>query len=197
MHDVFVEDGLMIRSVFREMVQQPEYQGYDEQYALKMAPPELLSSQVSDLTGFTWNQDGRDLVNSSHGYVLLAGGADGDETLDPAPLPTVTMALVQQRLADKAAHHVIEHDRTYTDLPTLMTDIDFTELPGGPHHERIVAQLQSLHLRMFGRVLAADAPEISANLELWQDLYDLDGDIAAAWKGVVGVLLRDPDLILY
>jgi hypothetical protein len=61
----------------------------------------------------------------------------------------------------------------------------------------MAAQVQVLHLRLFGDVVAADGPEVEANLALWSELYALDHDPAAAWAGVLTVLMRDPRFLLY
>ena len=59
------------------------------------------------------------------------------------------------------------------------------------------AQVQRLHLRLFGRRVASDGPEVEANLELWEDLYDVSLTVEDAWAGVLTVLLRDPDFLFY
>jgi hypothetical protein len=45
--------------------------------------------------------------------------------------------------------------------------------------------------------IAADSPEVSENLTLWEGLYAIDGDAKTAWAGLASVLMRDPDFILY
>jgi hypothetical protein len=61
----------------------------------------------------------------------------------------------------------------------------------------MVAQIQRLHLRLFGHTIAADGPEVEGNLGLWSELYAADGDAGAAWRGLLSALLRDPDFVLY
>ena len=61
----------------------------------------------------------------------------------------------------------------------------------------MAAQLQLLHLRVLGNRIDADGPEVEANLELWQALFEVEGDPAAAWAGVLSVLIRDPDFLFY
>ena len=38
---------------------------------------------------------------------------------------------------------------------------------------------------------------MTANLALWEELYQAEGDPAAAWAGLLSVLLRDPDFLFY
>ena len=61
----------------------------------------------------------------------------------------------------------------------------------------MVTQIQALHLRLFGRHVAADGPEVAANLALWEDLYEVSLTIEDAWAGLLTVLLRDPDFLFY
>ena len=79
---------------------------------------------------------------------------------------------------------------------TLLSSISFSELPW-TEPEPMVAQLQQLHWRLFGQRVEADGPEVTANLELWEELYELSYSPTTAWKGVLTVLLRDPNLLLY
>ena len=62
---------------------------------------------------------------------------------------------------------------------------------------RPATRLQALHFRLFGTRIAADGPEIEANLALWSDIFEAEGDPAAAWAGLLSVLLRDPEFLLY
>jgi hypothetical protein len=197
--DAFDASGHRIPDVFRAVVQHPAYRGADPRFELKMATPDLLSSQVEDLTGYRWDRRGRDLVTSSSGYVLLAGGADLDRVTGAAPTATVTSVLVQQRLAEAAAAHVVAHDQATTDGRLLFdAALTFTETPDGPGRERMQAQLAHLHRRILSRAVAVDGPEVDSLLSLWSDVAAATGgDPAAAWSAVVTVLLRDPDLMLY
>ena len=61
----------------------------------------------------------------------------------------------------------------------------------------MTAQIQALHFRIFGASVSSDGPEVAANLELWSALYAVDQDPVAAWAGLLSVLLRDPDFLLY
>ena len=61
----------------------------------------------------------------------------------------------------------------------------------------MVAQIQNLHLRLFGQLIEADGPEVEANLDLWTDLFEAEGSIADAWAGLLSVLLRDPNFLVY
>ncbi|MCA9490197.1 MAG: DUF1549 domain-containing protein [Myxococcales bacterium] len=195
--DAFDTSGLRIREVFRAIVHHPAYRGEDERFVLKMSSPELLSSQIEGLTGYLFQSEGRDLLNAYPGYVLLAGGSDGDQVTSPPPTANVTTVLVQQRVAEAAATHVVEHD--FAVAPgaggrTLFTDgvsIDDDD-------EQVLRdEIAHLQLRMLGRRSAPDSSDTDALLELWHQAHALDDDPQMAWEAVVGVLLRDPDLVMY
>ncbi len=61
----------------------------------------------------------------------------------------------------------------------------------------MVRQVQALHWAVFGNRVDADGPEVEANLELWADLYAIEGSTVDAWAGVVSVQLRDLDFLFY
>ncbi len=196
----FLENGLTIRSLVRAVIDSPEYRsgptdadGYVDK---KMVTPDLLGTQVEDLTGFQWRSNGYDLLKSDEaGFRTLAGGADGYYVTKNADSPNATIVLVQERLAQAASAYIVEADST-SETPTLFTEVDFTETPD-TNRDAMVAQLQLLHFRIFGTRIAADGPEVAANLDLWSELYTVEGDIEMAWTGVLSALLRDPDFLLY
>ena len=50
---------------------------------------------------------------------------------------------------------------------------------------------------MHGARVDADGEEVEADLALWSELYALDGDPAAAWAGVLSMLMREPTFLFY
>ena len=188
----FEDGGYTLRALIRSVVLSDEYRAD----APKLMLPDQLVSQVQDITGYKLTYFGFDLFQSDlFGLQTLAGGADGVTVLEPARTPNATMLLAQERLAEASSWFAVERDAAGS--PELLTDIDFTETPDGDGAERMVAQLQALHLRVLGHDVDADGPEVAANLDLWRALYDVEQDPLAAWAGVLSVLLRDPDFILY
>lgn len=165
---------------------------------MKLLTVDQLASSVEDITGFRWDYAGYDMLdNDTVGLRTLAGGVDGQTVTESATSPSATLLLVQERLAEAAASHVVT---TESALPqadrALFTEIDGTETPESGR-DAMVAQIQRLHLRLFGHTIAADGPEVEGNLGLWSELYAADGDAGAAWRGLLSALLRDPDFVLY
>jgi hypothetical protein len=196
----FLEEGMVLRSLLRSALAEAEYQtGRDalgERHP-KMMSPEQYASAVEDITGFRFTTSGYDLMTSdAYGVRTLAGGVDGVYATRPAEAPTATSVLVVERVAQAAAWFAVERDAADRDAAMLLTGVDFTERPDS-EREAMAAQIQALHLRIFGKRVALDGPEVEANLELWTDLLAVDGDPRAAWAGLLSVMLRDADFLFY
>lgn len=199
--EAFLAGDLTLRSLARSVVDSEVYRAgaTDDPRAVptKLVTPDLLHDQIEDLTGFRWTLNGGlDALQSEQvGFRTLAGGADGVFVTESATRPNATLVLVQARLAEAAADHVVRTDLA-SDAPRLLTEVDGTETLESDR-DAIIAQIQALHWRIFGRRIAPDGPEVEANLELWAALYDLEREPEVAWTGLVTALLRDPDLLLY
>lgn len=205
--EAFLEGGLTLRALFRSILEDELYRagppatGEDlatGAVSLKMATPDLLASEVEDLTGFRWTYQGADMMRTdSVGLRTLAGGADGATVTKTSRAPSATLALVQEALAEAASGYVVQADAA---LPAserrLFTQVDFSETPD-TGRDAMVAQLQDLHLRIFGQRVEADGEQVAAGLELWSALYAVEGSATLAWQGVLSALLRDPDFLLY
>jgi hypothetical protein len=193
--NAFIEGGLTVRALLRSIVDDPRYRAgvtdADGYVPKKLVTADLLAAEIEDLTGFRWTYTGQDMLGTDTvGVRTLAGGADGYNTTATATTPNATLVLVQERLAEAAAAWVVanEPDRLFT--------VDFTETPE-TDRDAMIAQIQSLHLRLFGHRVSADGDEVAAGLELWQSIYAVERDPEGAWIGVLSALLRDPDLLLY
>ena len=199
--NAFVQSNLNMKTLFRAVSMDEGYRattvGDGPKATRKMVTPDMLGAQVEDLTGFVFESGGVPVLETdSGGLRTLAGGIDGNNVTQPATEPMTTLVLVQERFAQAAANHVVAHDRDNPDEARLFRDIDFHETPRNGEAQ-MVAQIQSLHLRLFGRHVAADGPEVAANLALWEDLYEVSLTIEDAWAGLLTVLLRDPDFLFY
>lgn len=200
--EAFLAGDLTLRSLAHSVVDSDAYRAgpTDDPRAMptKLVTADLLHDQIEGLTGFRWTANGGlDLLQSEAvGFRTLAGGADGVFVTQSATRPTATLLLVQARLAEAAADHVVRSDLDGEGPPRLLTVVDGTETLDSDQ-DAIVAQIQDLHWRIFGVRVAADSEEVQANLGLWSDLYDVTGEPDRAWVGLVTALLRDPDLLLY
>ena len=198
--EAFLAGGLTLRALVRSVLADDAWLGRaDERNAAvrKIVTPDLLASQIEDLTGYRFTVGGRDMLQTDlRGLRSLGGGVDGYTGAEPARVPSPTMMLVQERLAQAAAFHVALADAAAGPLDRRMFTVDFAATPQ-TGRAAMVEQVQRLHRRVFGLDVAADSPEVTEALELWAALRDVEGDPVQAWAGVLSVLLRDPDLILY
>lgn len=196
----FLAEGLVLRSLFHDVLTSEAYKtraDADGQLNPKMLTPAQLGTALEDLTGFRFEYYGYDLLGSdSYGVRTLAGGVDGVYALKPAREPTATIALVHERVTQAAATYAVEHDASNRDAPHLFSEVEFTETPSSDR-DAMARQVQLLHLRLFGNEVELDGQEVEANLDLWQDLYMVEGSKERAWAGVLSVLLRDPEFLFY
>ena len=200
LRETFLAEDLLLRSLIHEVMKRPEYRSAsteDGGNPWKLTRPDLLASQIEGLTGFRYTYDEYDMLTTdTYGLRTLAGGIDGGFVTAPAPDVNATMSLVYERLAQAASFYVVKGDKADPENALLFTEIGFTESPE-TNLEAMTAQLQALHFRLFGTRVTADGPEVEANLELWSDIFEAEGDPAAAWAGLLSVLLRDPEFLLY
>lgn len=199
----FLAGGLALRSLLKSVVNDVRYRSVSGEGAvgLKIVSPQLLASQLEDLTGYRFYVEGDDMLAlDQFGLRSLAGGEDGQSGAAPLRGPTPSMLLVQARLAEAAAFYVTNADASLNPVGEsprrLFTDITFTETTetGRP---AMVKQLQTLHRRLFGTQVASDGQEVLAGLELWSQLYAVSSSPVRAWAGVLSVLLRDPEFVTY
>jgi Protein of unknown function (DUF1549) len=196
--EVFVDNGIVLRDLFRSVMTSPEYRmdnADDPRFTTrKQVSVDILNEQVADLTGFRFLLDGKDTLKVGSGLRGLAGGADGIVVTVPSREPTVTSALVVERLAEAASDFVVDQDASGLVEKKLFTEIDFTETPDS-NREAMVRQLEALHVKLFST--RATPEEIDADLALWSEIFALGNDSKLAWKGLLSALFRDPEFILY
>lgn len=197
--DAFSASDYNIRELFRTLVRQPAYQGMDDRFSIKLITPELMSSVVTDLTGYAWLEEGRDLVASSEGFAVLAGVADGELAPVAPTTSNISSLLVHERLAENAARAVTQADMAAEPSARrlFMPELTFEETVGGDGEDRIVTQLELLARRMHARTLEDGDPQLESLLRLWADAYAMDPDPSNAWSTVVTAMLRDPNMVLY
>ena len=203
--EAFLDGGLTLRSLFASVVGDARYRAADTDdeaalsagaATLKIASPDLLASQIENLTGFAWTYAGYDMMGTDQvGLRTLAGGADGASVVRNAANPNATILLVQERLAEAAASYAVAQDLTSpAGERRLFVEADLSAAPEG---DQAVAQIVHLHWRIFGQRVDDDGEEVAANLDLLADLHAASSDPADAWAGLLSALLRDPDFLLY
>jgi hypothetical protein len=163
---------------------------------VRLLSPNTLADVVEDLTGYRWDLDGADLLDSdTDGYRLLLGGADGLTIRTSVLEPSVSRALTIRRLAQAAAATVVAHDlaASRSDRRLVGTTIDdlSTATPGSSVFD---AELTAIHRRVLGEEPTED--QRSAENALWASVNASAGS-QQAWASLVSVLLRDPEFWSY
>jgi hypothetical protein len=107
------------------------------------------------------------------------------------------MVLVQERLAQAAAAYAVQQDieaAASGGTPRIFTEVNPAVDPS-MDAEATEKQLQKLNLLVLSR--EATAEELADQLELLKGLFEDEGTGAGAWAGLLSVLMRDPEFILY
>ncbi len=199
----FAAGDYTMRSLVRAVVREPEYaaSGFVDPAAadeavvtLRVMQPSQLATTVEALTGYAWTEgDYAQLDNDAVGYRVLAGGVDGHGVTVPSELPSVTRALVEQRLAEAAARTV-----AYDDLAVpaserrLLTEVDADDAPGSAAYAR---QLRVLHRRIHGH--EPDDEELAEDQALATTLVESGAAAEEVWAAVIELQLRDPAFWTY
>jgi hypothetical protein len=193
----FEERGRRLKGLFVELALSEPYTVGSGERSLKLVDPALLAQMTYDLTGYRMTVDSWDLIRAPmSGYLPLAGGVDGIHRWTPMTEPETTFLLVDKRLAEAAASHVVQHDLVGDEPPLLLTLVDGTEDPVADR-DLIAAQLVELHLRILSQRVTADDPAIAEEIGLYQAVLDLGRTRQDAWTAVISLLLRDPDYVTY
>jgi len=169
--------------------------------------PEQLQRMLADLTGFVWRSYSRDTIHGwtvgpfdyleddHRGFRVLAGGIDSFYVTQPVHTLTPTARLVVTRAALEAAAAVVDHDAA-SPAPerALFTaaGVDATD------DASVRAELAVLHARIYGELVAPDAPSIDATLALYRGaLRTSRGDPRRAWTATLTGMLSDLRALYY
>ena len=197
----FLDGGQTLRALFRSIVRSSVYLGREENGAAtvdaKNIDIELYGSQIEGLSGYRFYADRFDMLRTDDsGLRTLGGGVDGENNTVAAAAPNSTIMLVQQRIAEAAARHVVEEDFRDPENARLLTEV-WPSLTPMENPNEFASQIQRLHLLIFGRSIELDGQEIAANSDLWRQLYFVSADSYEAWTGLLSALFRDPDFLIY
>ncbi len=196
----FLQGGLTLRALYASMTSDPNYRSIDpvsqRTVALKRLGPDLMASSTEALTGFRWTYEDLNLfTNDEFGLRVLAGGADGLIVTVPATDHATTILLVQERLAEAAADNAVTSEALLAaEDRILFREID---LSADPTAAELEAQITALILRAHGRRAPAGDEDVVSLASMWTETYAADGDVSAAWKLILGAVLRHPDYVLY
>lgn len=196
--------AIVLDDEFRVSHADPADPGENDPVGVKKARPVQLSLLFQDLTGFRWRTDLTEfdlapvelLDDSFLGYNVLLGGIDSLFVTRPSHTYSATASLVLRSLSREAADFVVDEDFAEPDMGArhLLTLVSDTDTEEGLVREQLVA----LHLRIFGRTVEPDGPEVDATYELFGAALDhAAGDTTRAWKVTLTALLQDVEIAYY
>jgi hypothetical protein len=207
LRDVLADSGEDYKAMLRAVIATEEYRAgalttaateeqLDRYRTVRLMSPNTLAAVVEELTGFRWDVDGWDELDSDHtGYRALLGGADGDVVRRTNLYPAAPRTLAIRRLAQLAAAQAVNADLSRAQAERRLfgtTAADPLVLePGSAAFAAEVGVLQT-------RLLATEPSDsqIAALEELYSSVLEAEG-AQAAWTSIVTVLLRDPDFWSY
>jgi hypothetical protein len=199
--------GLNIRSLVKDIVRSETYRARavhgdtaleQRLTTIKLATPAQLASAMERITGYAWTFGGSSLADNARGLGVLAGGIDSRTVRNPADSPSLGMALVQERLAQSAAHAVVTHDfdSERADAPRLLTLVSEADRPE-TSRAAFEDQMRALYDVALGLKLDSAATEPAELIELWSNVYSVSASSKTAWTAVVSAVLCDPRIVLY
>ncbi|MBL8618237.1 MAG: hypothetical protein JNM72_21670 [Deltaproteobacteria bacterium] len=206
--EAFIDGGLRLRALVASVLRDPAYAaglpgsadslpaGLDPARApgLRQLRAAQLARTLEELTGYRLVEELLDVVATDlYGMRSLSGGLGPSWDTEQIVEPTTTGVLVQRRLAEAAAGAVVTADLDSA-TPRLLPAGAASLRAGDP---AMAAALVDLHLRLYGRRVAADDPEIDDLVSLFDEVEALTGSSQTAWTALLTAMLRDPDLLLY
>ena len=200
----FETGELRLRPLIKAVLQTPAYRAGsltaeaseadgEREHVARLLMPGQLHTAVEDLTGFSWWHEGFDqMANDTYGYRIMAGGVNGYHVTRPQVDPSVTHALVVQRLAEAGADTVVTHDLTEgSEDPRLFGELQLDHRPGDVVFDHT---LETLYWRLLARRPSAE--DTTALAALWS-AAEAASEPATAWTAVLSALLRDPEFVSY
>lgn len=203
LRDEFLADGLLYRELIKDVMDTPEYRAgsfsedapeetVDREVTWRLVSPDLMSSMIEDLTGFSWEYSGfEQLKNDNPGYRTLAGGVDGYSVTRPQQDPGITWTVTAKRFAQAAASYAVTRELEDGGERTLLQYVTSDSRPGD---EDFTRELNELHWRFYA--VRPDAERIAAAEATWSAVEAEEGALVA-WTRLISAMLRDPEFIGY
>ena len=201
LHQRFLDADMRIKPLILAIIESPVYRvgnlteeatdSQEDEMTVRMLSPDQMATVANDLSGYSWTYAGfEQLRNDGHGYRIMAGGIDGENVTRRQRDPSLTWALVSQRLSQATAQYIIDPEIHDVPKPNLL-DIDATLVVDNLEYRSQMA-------RLYWRLLAMRPSESELNelTALWESIANLDGP-ESAWQGILSALLQDPWFLTY
>ncbi|MBZ5708514.1 DUF1588 domain-containing protein [Nannocystis pusilla] len=204
----FVADNHNLKAIIVKLILSPYYRGVQvanepsEAHKAELAhvgtgrlsTPELLARKVIATTGVRWGGTG-DLLNGE--FKLLYGGIDSNNIVQRLSSINQLMASVAQRMAAEVSCNATAFDFSKpADARLLFPLVEPADTPDFKAAE-IKANIQYLHERILGEVLASDDPELERTYELYREVWlagaqNIADDLEGTGLGPCGAT-KDPN----
>jgi hypothetical protein len=200
----FQESALSVTALVRSVVLSDDFRAAvpsdaDRISGLRKVSPAQLAGVIEGITDYRWSFGGRDgLTRNDLGLPALFGGVDGAYATQASHEPSLSVALIQERLAQAAAWDVAEHDldTARAGEARLLKYVTVEDTPE-TSPEAFEHQIRYLYLAATGLPLETDATEPEALMAVWKQVYSVEGSEVAAWAAVTSAVLRDPSVLFY
>jgi hypothetical protein len=215
LQDQFVKSGFSAKQLAKAVVLSDEFRVSHSKNATSAEAlvgylktrPEQMSRMLSDLTGTAWQTTSTGQVRGMPigtakllesdfiGFRVLAGGIDSYFVTSPVFTMNATSSLVARNAAQAAADLVVEHDMT---APVANRKLFVKADVAATDEQHVRDELAYLHARIYGELVASNAPEIDDSYELFQDaLTAAGGDAKRAWKLTLTGMFGDFRALFY
>jgi len=190
------------KELIRAVMDQPQYRAGQlvdqdddaltmKENLVRAIGPQQLSRTLAGLTGFTWEYDGFDMMDSdTYGFRLLMGGVDGHALTRPVNDPSLSSVVTIKRLAQAAAdYEVSQHLGDGGSHILSAVNPDWTA--GDAELEDALAEI---YFDLMS--IEPDQETVKEYLHLWTEVEALT-DSETAWRAVLEAFFRDPYFITY
>lgn len=196
--EAFLASDLSLKSLVRSILRDPSYRGLrwtprfggdPEPVSERVAPIDVLAGSLTDLTGYTLALGGRPAARLDFGVRSLAGGSDRGDATDVS----TGAVLVQRRLAEAGAIHLVDRARAGDPSPGRLGSLVAQLDPGQPPTPETVARLVRIAR---SKTLDLDDPELVVLVDTWHAVARI-APPHEAWVALLTAILADPDHLLY
>ncbi len=155
---------------------------------LRLLSVDQLQSSIEDLSGYRWTSAGYEMLGTDiQGYRVLGGGMDGMTVVRAQQDPSVSWALVIERLAQAGADAWVTRELAPGATPRELTLVTREDRPGS---DAFRAQLRALYWRLYAE--RADESWLVEAEALWSAALAREGSPEQAWIVLLATMLRDP-----
>ena len=193
--EALVGAGLSLKALVRSVLDDPAYRGAAVEselggtpapVPLKLLPPELMASSLSDLSDYRMEFHGRSVLRLDQALRAVAGGSERGAATDAS----AGHALVLRRLAEATARSLSEGAHPDSRVGALLAESDLSKPPSSQ-------VISALYLEIRSRRVEPEGAEIRALGDLWSAVRTQTNDPTEAWTALFTALFAHPTMETY